>query len=191
MITMALPIYLFSNLRTQEIFLFTYFSVLHRELIVAFNKLASLLPSRLKKAETSLNNKSEILRTVESLSKKAWGSLILIERSQSPIPFTTSHKDLVSDISNEILLSIFSGDSPIHDGAVLISGDKITSVSLVLPLSQKSIGNLGTRHRAGLGISEQCDCLVIITSERTGRISICQNGNLLEDITLNDLSNIL
>lgn len=191
MIAMALPIYLFSNLRTQEIFLFTYFAVLHRELIIAFNKLASFLPSRLKKQETSLNSKTEILRAVESLSKKTWGSLILVERSQSPIPFTTSHKDLTSDISNEILLSIFSSDSPIHDGAVLISGDKISSVSLVLPLSQKYLGNLGTRHRAGLGISEQCDCLVIITSERTGRISICQNGNLLEDITLNDLSNIL
>jgi diadenylate cyclase len=89
-----------------------------------------------------------------------------------------------SDISEELILTIFFKDTMLHDGAMIIKGSKIVCASVWLPLSQNQNldKNFGTRHRAGLGISEVSDALVLIVSEERGEISICQNGVLRKDI---------
>jgi diadenylate cyclase len=85
-----------------------------------------------------------------------------------------------ADFSGELLLSLFYGNNPLHDGAVIIKGDKIIAASCLLPLTQSKLRDrsLGTRHRAALGLSEHTDAIIIVTSEETGIISLARGGTL-------------
>ena len=96
-------------------------------------------------------------------------------------------------VSSQVLINIFEHNTPLHDGAVIIRRDRITAATCYLPLSENmSISKkLGTRHRAGLGLSEVCDALVIIISEETGGISVAQNGQLTYDVDHGQLGEIL
>jgi diadenylate cyclase len=97
-------------------------------------------------------------------------------------------------VTRELLVSIFNPKSPLHDGAVIIENQIITAARCVLPLSVTTkidSGNLGTRHRAGLGISEQSDSIVLIVSEETGAISLAREGNLIHNISIELLPNLL
>ena len=98
-------------------------------------------------------------------------------------------KKLYADISSELLISIFFPNNPLHDGAVIIQGDKITSAGAVFPTSDNVRINrrLGTRHRAALGISEETDSISIIASEETGRLSLAIGGELHYNLTLDEL----
>ena len=130
----------------------------------------------------------EIGLALEYLKKHRIGALIVIERDNSLMDYIERSKKLYAEISNELLVAIFFPDNPLHDGGVIIQGDKITSAGAVFPttVDLKFSKRLGTRHRAAIGISEETDAIAIIVSEETGRISIAVNGNLNYNLSLED-----
>ena len=131
----------------------------------------------------------EISQAVDYLRKHAIGALMVLERDSSLNDYIEKSKKIYADISSELLVSIFFPNNPLHDGGVIIQGDKITSAGAVFPTSDslKISKRLGTRHRAALGISEITDCISIIVSEETGRISLAIEGELYYNLTLDEL----
>lgn len=136
---------------------------------------------------------SEIVNAVEYLKKNKIGALIVIERDYSLRNYIERAKKVYAEITSDLLISIFFPNNPLHDGGVIIQGDKITCAGAVFPTSvDMKIGKrLGTRHRAALGISEESDCISLIVSEETGRVSIAMNGDLSYNLNLDDVKIIL
>lgn len=130
----------------------------------------------------------EIGVALEYLKKHRIGALIVIERDNSLAEYIERSKKLYADISNELLVAIFYPENPLHDGGVIIQGDKVTSAGAVFPttVEMKFSKRLGTRHRAAIGISEESDAIAIIVSEETGRISIAINGDLNYNLSLEE-----
>lgn len=127
----------------------------------------------------------EIIQAAEYLKKTRIGGLIIIERDQTLNEYIQKSKKIYADISSELLISIFFPNNPLHDGGVIIQGDKITSAGAVFPTSDnlKISKRLGTRHRAALGISEETDCIALVISEETGRLSIAIGGELFYNLS--------
>lgn len=123
---------------------------------------------------------TEFIKAIDTFSKDRTGALIVLERETSLTDMTESGTIIDAEISAELLGNIFYEGSPLHDGAVIIRGDRLFAAGCVLPLSQnKTIGKeLGTRHRAGIGITEHSDAVTLIVSEETGIISMAVDGNL-------------
>lgn len=122
----------------------------------------------------------EIVHAVFSLSRQRIGALIIFERSTGLGDVVETGTVLNSAISSELLINIFIPNTPLHDGAVVIKNDTIKAAACFLPLStEQSISKeLGTRHRAAIGMSEKSDCLALIVSEETGGISIAEHGKI-------------
>lgn len=135
----------------------------------------------------------EIMGAVEYLRKARIGGLIVIERDTSLSEYINRSKQLYADISSELLISIFFPRNPLHDGGVIIQGNKIASAGTVFPISLNNKINkkLGTRHRAALGISEESDCISLVVSEETGKISIAVGGVLNYNLSIDDARMIL
>lgn len=135
----------------------------------------------------------EIINAVEYLKKNRIGALIVLERDYSLAQYIEPANKLYADISSELLISIFFPNNPLHDGGVIIQGDKITCAGSIFPTSMNpSISKrLGTRHRAALGISESTDAIAIVVSEETGRISIAVGGTLNYNLSLDDAKILL
>ena len=135
----------------------------------------------------------EIMNAVEYLRKSRIGALIVIERDISLNEYIGRSKAIYADISSELLISIFFPRNPLHDGGVIIQGDKITSAGAVFPISINSKINkrLGTRHRAAIGVSEESDALALVVSEETGKISIAIGGILNYNLSIDDARMIL
>jgi diadenylate cyclase len=123
----------------------------------------------------------EIADAVAELSKRQEGALIVIERGGALRAIVETGEEVRAKVSKELLIAIFNPKAPLHDGAVVIRGDIIEAARCTLPLSATTkIGGyvLGMRHRAGLGMSEQSDAMVVIVSEETGTISVAEDGTL-------------
>lgn len=135
----------------------------------------------------------EIVNAMETMKKERIGALIVIERDNSLTEYIQKSKKIYADISSDLLVSIFFPNNPLHDGGVIIQGDKITSAGAVFPTSDnlKISKRLGTRHRAALGISETGDSISLIVSEETGRLSIAIGGELNYNLTLDEVKMIL
>ena len=135
----------------------------------------------------------EIMNAIDYMRKAKIGGLMVIEREISLGDYIEKSKSLDADISSELLISIFFPRNPLHDGGVIIQGNKITSAGAVFPISLNGKINkkLGTRHRAALGISEESDCIAIIVSEETGKISIAIEGILNYNLSIDDARMIL
>ncbi|MFA5604238.1 MAG: diadenylate cyclase CdaA [Bacilli bacterium] len=135
----------------------------------------------------------EIVQSLEYLRKSRIGALIIIERDHSLSEYIEKSKKLYADISSELLIAIFFPNNPLHDGGVIIQGDKITSAGAVFPSSEnlKISKRLGTRHRAALGIAETTDCISIVCSEETGRVSIAVSSELRYNLTIDEVKLIL
>ena len=127
----------------------------------------------------------EIVSAMDSLRKSRIGALIVIERDNSLNDYIQKSKKIYADISSDLLMSIFFPNNPLHDGGVIIQGDKITCARSVFPTSENSkiIKRLGTRHRAALGITEITDCISLVVSEETGRLSMAIGGELRYNLT--------
>jgi len=130
-----------------------------------------------------------IVRAVEQIAESKIGALIIIERVSGLTEYLESGIRLDSMLSAELLISIFNPRAPLHDGAVVVQGDRILAASCLLPLSESRLldKRLGTRHRAAVGISELTDALAIVVSEKTGIISLAENGYLTRYLTRDQL----
>ena len=127
---------------------------------------------------------NEIVKATVELAKAKTGALIIMEKDIILSEYERTGINLDSAISSQLLINIFEHNTPLHDGAVIIRGDRIVAATCYLPLSD-NLGlskELGTRHRAGVGISEVSDSLTIIVSEETGKISVAIGGKLLRNI---------
>ena len=135
----------------------------------------------------------EIVTAMDSLRKTRTGALIIIERDNSLNDYIQKAKKIYADISSDLLMSIFFPNNPLHDGGVIIQGDKITCARAVFPTSENSkvIKKLGTRHRAAVGIAEITDCIALIVSEETGRLSVAIGGNLHYNLTPDEVKIML
>lgn len=135
----------------------------------------------------------EIVGAVEYLKKTRIGALIVLERDISLMEYIERSKKIYADLSSELLISIFFPNNPLHDGGVIIQGNRISCAGAVFPTSidMKVIKRLGTRHRAALGISEESDGIAIVVSEETGRVSIAVNGELHYNLTIDDFKMML
>jgi diadenylate cyclase len=136
----------------------------------------------------------EVIDAVVQLSEKHIGAILVFIRSQNVEMTVDTGIPMQALVSKELLLSVFNTRSPLHDGAVIIRNELIVAARCVLPLSSVTkfeSRNLGTRHRAGLGLSEQVDVLVLIVSEETGSISLAEGGYLTLDIPREKLTEIL
>ena len=135
----------------------------------------------------------EVMSAVDYLRKSRIGALIVVERDISLNEYIERSKPIYADISSELLISIFFPRNPLHDGGVIIQGNKITSAGAVFPISinSKISKKLGTRHRAAIGVSEESDAIAVVVSEETGKISIAVGGNLNYNLSLDDARMIL
>ena len=127
------------------------------------------------------------------LAKNKTGALIVIERDIKIQDIIASGIPLNADVSPQLLVNIFEPKTPLHDGAVVISGNKIAAAACVLPLADDNdiAKELGTRHRAAIGISKESDSIVVVVSEETGKISIAKDGTLIADVSEEALKKIL
>ena len=136
---------------------------------------------------------TEIVRASESMSKTNTGALIVFEKEVSLDDLLTGGTSINADVSSELLENIFVHNTPLHDGAVIIKNSKLYKAACVLPLSSNRdlSKECGTRHRAGLGISEQSDCVSLVVSEETGKISVMYNGNIMRNLSVANLKAFL
>lgn len=135
----------------------------------------------------------EMVNAIDYLRKERIGALIVIERDISLGHYIDKAKKLYADLSSDLLIAIFYEGNPLHDGGVIIQGDRITCAGAVFPTSNSSKINrrLGTRHRAALGVAEETDAICIVVSEETGRVSIALKGEMLYNLTIDDVRMML
>ncbi|MEP6989791.1 MAG: diadenylate cyclase CdaA [bacterium] len=135
----------------------------------------------------------EIYEAVERLSRSGIGAIVAIERDAPLDGYAEYGSRLEAKVSADLLMSIFTPYSPLHDGAVLVRGDTIIAASCILPLSQAPLADraLGTRHRAALGLSDETDALVIVVSEERSTIAVAERGRLWRELTSLELRAVL
>ena len=135
----------------------------------------------------------EIVDAVERLSRSGIGAIIAIEREVPLDQWAESGSPMEAKVSADLVLTIFTPYSPLHDGAVLVRGDLIIAAGCILPLSQKPLADraLGTRHRAALGLSDESDALVVVVSEERSTVSVAERGRLWRELSAADLRELL
>ena len=135
----------------------------------------------------------EMINAIDYLRNERIGALIVIERDISLGNYIDKAKKLYADLTSDLLIAIFYEGNPLHDGGVIIQGDRITCAGAVFPTSNSPKLNkrLGTRHRAALGLAEETDAICIVVSEETGRVSIALKGEMLYNLTLDDVRMML
>jgi diadenylate cyclase len=132
---------------------------------------------------------SEILLAIEQFSQQKVGALIVLERDIGLRTFIESGVRLEARLSRDLLIAIFHPGLPLHDGAVIVQKETIAAAACFLPLTTNPAlsSKLGTRHRAAIGITEETDCLALVVSEETGRISVAAFGELIQGLSIPDL----
>lgn len=156
--------------------------------------IASVLPFGSKRKDEGLFSEktlNEITKACVEMGKVKTGALIVIEQTVNLRDYERTGIDVDALVSSQLLINIFEHNTPLHDGAVIIRGNRIISATCYLPLSD-NLGlskELGTRHRAGIGISEVTDSLTIIVSEETGKISVAYEGSLERNLDAEALKN--
>ncbi len=135
----------------------------------------------------------EIVQAMDYLRKSKIGALIVIERDVSLGDYIEKAKKIYGDLTSDLLIALFFPNNPMHDGGVIIQGNRISCGGAVFPTSgsDKINKRLGTRHRAALGISEETDCISLVVSEETGRLSIAVKGELFYNLSLDDVRMML
>jgi diadenylate cyclase len=136
---------------------------------------------------------AEIAEAVERLRRTATGAIIVIEREVRLDEFVGTGSAMRASVSADLLATIFSPYSPLHDGAVLVRDDEIVGAGCILPLTQNPVADrsLGTRHRAALGLSEETDALVLVVSEESATVSLARGGTLERGLTAEQVTAIL
>ncbi|MEO4055074.1 diadenylate cyclase CdaA [Solibacillus sp. CAU 1738] len=132
-------------------------------------------------------------KSVSYMAKRRIGALISIEKETGLNEYIETGIKMNADVSSELLINIFIPNTPLHDGAVIMQKDKVTAAACYLPLSESPFisKELGTRHRAALGLSEVTDAITIVVSEETGAVSITVNGNLHRNLAIDEFETLL
>lgn len=135
----------------------------------------------------------KIVIAVEEMAKKKTGALIVIQRDISLSDIVSTGIEMGAEISPQLLVNIFVPNTPLHDGAVIINNNKIAAAACILPLANGAdiSKELGTRHRAAVGISKEYDAIAIVVSEESGKVSIAKDGTLIADVKEEALKKIL
>jgi diadenylate cyclase len=148
---------------------------------------------RMLQEEELSNFVGEIAKAVQQLSASKIGALIVLEQGTGLSEYTRTGVTINADVSSELIRTIFATNTPLHDGAIIIHEQRIKAAGCFLPLSESTwiSKSLGTRHRAGLGMSEVSDAIVIIISEETSAVTIAQNGTLKQNLSNEELISYL
>lgn len=135
----------------------------------------------------------EIVRSAVQLSRLRYGALMVIERETGLQDYVNNGVALDAAISRQLLINIFFPNSPLHDAAVIIEGNRILAASVVLPLTDNisASSQLGTRHRAAIGVTEESDALAVVVSEETGQMSVAHSGRLIRNLDQDRLRRVL
>lgn len=147
-----------------------------------------------KLTATTINS---VITAVQRLSLRKHGALIVMQRTQDLSEYTKTGVRLNALITPELILQVFYPNTPLHDGAAILHGNRLIAAACVMPLSASGVldsspeRRMGLRHRAALGISESCDATVIVVSEETGSISLVQGGRIIRNLDPGRLENIL
>ncbi|MEX0599136.1 MAG: diadenylate cyclase CdaA [Rhodothermales bacterium] len=136
---------------------------------------------------------AEVTAAAAEMSKNRIGALIAFERSSGLRNYIETGTLLQASVTRDLLVTIFYGQNPLHDGAVIISSRRLEAARCILPVStsMKLSQHLGLRHRAAVGLTEQTDAFVVVVSEETGTISVAMDGELISNLTVNELRNHL
>lgn len=134
-----------------------------------------------------------LVKSVAYMSPRKIGALMSIERTQTLREYKMTGISLDADISSQLLINIFIPNTPLHDGAVIIEGNKVATACSYLPLSESQAisKEFGTRHRAAIGLSEHSDAVTVIVSEETGAVSVAYKDNFIHDMTTEDFEKLL
>jgi diadenylate cyclase len=158
---------------------------------------ASMLPHRPADAEAMRQTIAAVVTAAARLSARQHGALIVLQRNDSLREYVLTGVQLNARVTPELLLQVFYPNTPLHDGAAIISDLLLTAAACVMPLSASGILNrspdrqMGLRHRAALGISEASDAIAVVVSEETGSISVAHNGRIIRRLDSERLENIL
>ncbi|MCA9858452.1 MAG: diadenylate cyclase CdaA [Thermomicrobiales bacterium] len=135
----------------------------------------------------------EIVRAAGQLARQRYGALMIIERETGLQDYAESGVPVDAKLTRQLLINIFYPNSPLHDGAVLTRGDRIVAASVVLPLTDNisASSQLGTRHRAAIGVTEDSDALAVVVSEETGQIAVAHSGRLIRGLDQDRLRRVL
>lgn len=168
------------------------------ELRRAFEQLGhtgSWLKNPFPNQEESANDHvvDEIVRAASQLSRLRYGALVVIERETGLQDYVGRGVSLDAEVSRQLLINIFFPNSPLHDAAVIIQGDRILAASVVLPLTDNisASSQLGTRHRAAIGVTEESDALAVVVSEESGHMSVAHSGRLIRYLDQDRLRRVL
>ena len=176
---------------TMEVGLVAILVVFQPELRKALEKVGRSTVRSITASQDEKNDSivMDIVNASSNLSSTKTGALIILERQTKLGDIIKTGVALNSDVTSELLENIFVPNTPLHDGAVIIGDNKIKAAACFLPLTQATnlSQELGTRHRAAIGITEIADCLSVVVSEETGRISVAQEGKLYRNISLPEL----
>jgi len=146
-----------------------------------------------REVQTDERMVDEISRAAGQLARNRYGALMIIERETGLQNFVERGVPIDAVLTRQLLINIFYPNSPLHDGAVVIRNDRIVAASVVLPLTDNisSSGQLGTRHRAAVGVSEVSDAIAVVVSEETGQIAVSHNGRLIRNLDQDRLRVVL
>ena len=162
--------------------------------LLGTGRLTVLLGNPPKEFRATSNTITQLVDTAGKLSQNRRGALIVVDLGSDlrPEDFLYSGTNIEAQLSTDLLINLFATDTPLHDGAVLVKGNKIISAGVILPLSRQGISRYGTRHLAALGITERFDrCICIVVSEETGTLSLANQGKLERPITSSRLQELL
>ncbi len=133
-----------------------------------------------------------VAEAAERLAERRWGALVVIERGTPLGEYAQTGTPIDGLLSVDLLMNIFYPNTPLHDGAVIVRGDRVVAAGCVLPLAQAAtMEHMGTRHRAAIGITERSDAIALVVSEETGRISIANAGRMVRNLTEAHLRRVL
>lgn len=165
------------------IILFAIPVIFQPELRRALERVGRSAPLAMRRTESEIVQRrvTEVVRAVEQMAERKHGALIVFEGSTGLASTVERGVAMDADLSTELLMTIFFPNTALHDGAVVVRGDKLVAAGCVMPLSQRDLGDsqLGMRHRAAIGITEESDAMSVIVSEETGGISVARNGRIL------------
>ena len=142
--------------------------------------------------EAAVGVVSQLAKAFEALQEEKIGAIVAIEREESLAPFTTGGRWIDAPVNAELLLTVFYPGTALHDGGVIVRGDRIAWAGCIFPLAMDERRRaFGTRHRAAVGLSDRTDAIVVVVSEETGRVSVAYRGELLRGVSHNSLVQIL